>query len=111
MGLIVKSGLSAISEYRNYVYAGKKQLLENFELSLRRAKNFFNEKDEELFGVIIVEGYPCIAYIEDEFTPIEISRTVFPYDGIQVYPMQAIKQTISFMNYRECMECEEWPPM
>lgn len=37
--------------------------------------------------VIEVEGYKCLTYITDEFTPIECADKVFPFEGSRIYPM------------------------
>ena len=64
----------------------------------QKASNFFVSRDHEMddFIVIRVEGYDCIALITDEFTPIEISPFVVPYNNERVFPLQCIEQKIVF---------------
>lgn len=49
--------------------------------------------------VIEVEGYKCLTYITDEFTPIECADKVFPFDEKQIYPMQMAEMKICFKRY------------
>ena len=49
--------------------------------------------------VIEVEGYKCLTYTTDEFTPIECADKVFPFEGSRTYPMQFIEKKISFKRY------------
>ena len=46
--------------------------------------------------VITVEGTKCLAWITDEFTPVECSEKVFPFDEKQIYPMQMAEMKICF---------------
>lgn len=49
--------------------------------------------------VIEVEGYKCLTYITDEFTPIECSDKVFPFEERKTYPMQFIEKKINFKRW------------
>ena len=49
--------------------------------------------------VIEVEGYKCLTYITDEFTPIKCADKVFPFEGSRTYPMQFIEKKISFKRW------------
>lgn len=49
--------------------------------------------------VITVEGYNCLAIVTDEFTPIEISDLVYPFDDNTTYPMQMLEQKLYFKRY------------
>ena len=49
--------------------------------------------------VIEAEGYKCLTYITDEFTPIECADKVFPFEGSRTYPMQFVEKKISFKRW------------
>lgn len=49
--------------------------------------------------VIEVEGYKCLTYITDEFTPIKCADKVFPFEGSRTYPMQFTEKKISFKRW------------
>ena len=48
------------------------------------------------FIVINVEGYDCIAYVIDEFNPIEIHPEIYPFDEFNVYPAQELQMKYQF---------------
>ena len=76
----------------------------NMDKAYKRAQEHFDDFDFENYIIINVEGYSCIAHITDHFTPIEISRDIFPFDKENVYPMQGLKIEPRFMTWKECME-------
>lgn len=49
--------------------------------------------------VIEVEGTKCLTWITDDFTPIECSEKVFPFDEIRIYPQQRAEMQICFKRY------------
>ena len=72
----------------------------NMLIAYRNAKNHFGHNHSiDKFIVIFVDGFKCIAFITNEFAPIEISDIVFPYDSKKAYPMQKITQKICFSTY------------
>ena len=60
------------------------------------ARGWFPDAEDDDFIVIRIEGYYCIAFITDEFTPIEVSEKVVPFDSEKVYPLQCLEQKICF---------------
>ena len=76
---------------------------ENLKRAYEKAKEHFNSDNHENFIVIKVEDYDCVAYVIDEFTPISISRDIFPFDAERVYPMQGLKIEPRFMTFNECL--------
>ena len=54
---------------------------------------------EETAIVITVEGTKCLTWITDEFTPIECSERVYPFDEKQIYPKQRAEMQICFKRY------------
>ena len=70
--------------------------------ALEYAKNNLTngwEKLDDDFIVIRVESYNCIAFITDEFTPIEVSEKVVPFDSEKVYPLQCLEQKVYFKRF------------
>lgn len=49
--------------------------------------------------VIKVEDYDCLAIVIDEFTPIEISDFIYPFDDETIYPMQMLETKFYFKRY------------
>lgn len=49
--------------------------------------------------LITVEGTKCLTWITDEFTPIECSEKVFPFDENQIYPQQRAEMKICFKRW------------
>ncbi|MBQ9069937.1 MAG: hypothetical protein IJY23_01140 [Clostridia bacterium] len=82
------------------------KLHENMRKAYARAKERFSSVDPDDYIIITVEGYRCVAYVTNHFTPIEIAKEVFPFDRECVYPMQAVKAEPRFWTYAECMRDE-----
>lgn len=63
----------------------------NMSKAFKEAKVHFGyDKTLEDFIVIQVEGYHCIALVINDFHPIEIAETIFPFDKNRIYPMQGV---------------------
>ena len=54
------------------------------------------EEDYGDYIVITVEGYYNIVKVIDDFEPIEIDETVYPFDEKRIYPMQCIEKIIRY---------------
>ena len=63
------------------------------------AREWFPDAEDDEFIVIKVEGYYCIAFITDVFTPIEVSEKVVPFDSEKVYPLQCLEQKVYFKRF------------
>lgn len=82
--------------FAEYIFAEMKQkeiMLQAFRVA---CDHFGGERSMDDFIVIRVQGYNCLALVTDEFEPIEIADMVFPFDATRTYPMQRIKQEITF---------------
>lgn len=64
-----------------------------FEYAKSRFTRIVNMED---FIVIQVDGYDCIAYVIDEFNPIEIHPEIYPFDEEKVYPAQELELKYQF---------------
>ena len=63
------------------------------------ARGWFPDAEDDDFIVIRVESFYCIAFITDEFTPIEVSEKVVPFDSEKVYPLQCLEQKVYFKRF------------
>ena len=70
--------------------------VEIMERAYNYARDFFPNAEPDDFVIIIVEGYNCITVITDERAPKEIADEVVPFDDKKVYPLQGIKQEVTF---------------
>lgn len=93
-----------VDSYRRFrqEYYSVKQEQQNI---LREAVNelkavYRNLKDLSDIIIITIEGYDCLAYISDNYLPIEIYPTVIPfsYEKKKIYPEQDIKLDYSFIR-------------
>ena len=76
----------------------KERRAETLKRAFEYAKSrFFNRiMNMEDFIVIHVDGYDCIAYVIDEFNPIEIHPEIYPFDEEKVYPAQELELKYQF---------------
>jgi len=89
---------NSVKAERSDITSEKEKL--NFENALFYAKSRSQSQDDDDYVVITVEGYKCIAVVTNEFTPIEISPVVYPYDDTRVYPMQEVEVRSAFKVVR-----------
>jgi len=74
-------------------------LVENAERAFRNLKGYFPNGEDEEFVVITVEGYKCVAYIEDNFYPYVLAERIAPFDENGLYPMQELVTEFCFKRY------------
>ena len=55
--------------------------------------------DDALFVVIEVEGYKCVAYLIDEFSPYLLAEMLAPFDKERIYPLQGLVTQYAFKRY------------
>lgn len=78
-----------------FIYESKDNLKNN---AIRQANNHgITEENYNDYLVINVEGYYNIVKIIDEWEPIKIDDTVYPFDENKIYPMQRIEQKIRYI--------------
>ena len=86
----------------------KDKIIESLEYHFGRAKaekiyKIINANWNSFEGheavVIKVEDYDCLAIVTDEFTPIEISDFIYPFDNETIYPMQMLDNKLYFKTY------------
>ncbi len=55
--------------------------------------------DDAVFVVIEVEGYNCVAYLTDEFSPYMLAEMIAPFDKERIYPLQGLISQYAFKRY------------
>lgn len=70
---------------------------------VERARNYLisycpNSKDAT-FIVIEVEGYKCVAFLLDDFSPYTLSDMIAPFDENKIYPLQGLVTQYAFKRY------------
>ena len=80
------------------------KLAEKADKAMAKLKEYYTESEDEeenddRFVVIDVEGYKCVAYITDNFSPYELDTTIVPFDEIRLYPIQGLETKFRFMRF------------
>jgi len=88
----------AYNTVRHELQTATGKRFENLQKALKQAECRFSSWDIDKYVVISVEGYSCVAFA---ICPSEISRDVFPFDDIRVYPMQGVKIEPRFMTWSD----------
>ena len=71
-------------------------LAEKAEQALQYLKGYYPK--DNVFVVIEVEGYNCVACLRDEFFPYELGSSVAPFDENQIYPVQGLTTKYAFQR-------------
>ncbi len=66
------------------------------EQALQYLKGYYPK--DNVFVVIEVEGYNCVACLRDEFFPYELGTSVAPFDENQIYPVQGLTTKYAFQR-------------
>lgn len=74
-------------------------LAENARRALDTLKSFYPNGEDDDFVVIEVEGYHCVAYLIDSFSPYVLAETIAPFDQERIYPIQGLVTRYSFKRY------------
>ena len=75
-------------------------LAEMAERALNYLKRYRPNSADATFIVIEVEGYKCVAYLIDEFSPYLLAEMIAPFDKDRVYPLQELVTQYAFKRYR-----------
>ena len=73
-------------------------LAEQAERAMQYLKGFCPNSEGATFVVVEVEGYNCIAYLTDEFSPYTLGEMIAPFDEKQIYPVQGITTKYAFQR-------------
>ena len=74
-------------------------LAEMAERALNYLKRYRPNSADATFIVIEVEGYNCIAYLTDEFSPYLLAEMIAPFDKERIYPLQGLVTQYAFKRY------------
>lgn len=74
-------------------------LAEQADRALNYLKGYCSNSEDTTFVIIEVEGYKCIAYLTDEFTPYVLSDMIAPFDRERIYPLQGLVTQYAFRRY------------
>ena len=69
------------------------------EKALLYLKGYLQSNENTKFVVIEVEGYNCIAYLTDEFSPYVLGKHIAPFDKDRIYPLQGLVTVYAFQRY------------
>ena len=74
-------------------------LAEKAERALNYLKGYCPGSEGATFVIIEVEGYKCVAYLTDEFSPYALSDMIAPFDENKIYPLQGLVTHYAFKRY------------
>ena len=74
-------------------------LAEQADRALNYLKDFCPNSNDTTFVVIEVEGFKCIAYLTDEFSPYVMGERIAPFDKDKIYPLQGLVTQYAFKRY------------
>ncbi len=69
------------------------------ERALDYLKGYCPNSEDKTFVIIEVEGYKCVAYLTDEFSPYTLSEMIAPFDKDRIYPLQRLVTQYAFKRY------------
>ena len=74
-------------------------LAEKAERARNYLKGYCPNSEDATFVIIEVEGYKCVAYLADEFSPYALSDMIAPFDESKIYPLQGLVTHYAFKRY------------
>lgn len=74
-------------------------LAEKAERALNYLKGYCPGSEGATFVIIEVEGYKCVAYLTDEFSPYTLGEMIAPFDENKIYPLQGLVTQFAFKQY------------
>ena len=74
-------------------------LAEKAERALNYLKGYCLGSKDATFVIIEVEGYKCVAYLTDEFSPYTLGEMIAPFDENKIYPLQGLVTLYAFKRY------------
>lgn len=74
-------------------------LAEKAERALNYLKGYCLGSEDATFVIIEVEGYKCVAYLTDEFSPYTLGEMIAPFDENKIYPLQGLVTQFAFKRY------------
>lgn len=74
-------------------------LAEKAERALNYLKGYCPGSEGATFVIIEVEGYKCIAFLLDDFSPCTLADMIAPFDENKIYPLQGLVTLYAFKRY------------
>lgn len=74
-------------------------LAEKAERAMEYLKGYCLGSKDATFVIIEVEGYKCVAYPTDEFSPYTLGEMIAPFDKDRIYPLQGLVTQFAFKRY------------
>ena len=74
-------------------------LTKQAERALDYLKSYCPNSEDKTFVIIEVEGYKCVAYLTDEFSPYTLGEMIAPFDKDRTYPLQGLVTQFAFKRY------------
>ena len=74
-------------------------LAEQAERAMQYLKGYCKNSNDVTYVIIEVEGYKCVAYLTDEFSPFVIGNHIAPFDKERIYPLQGLISQYAFKRY------------
>ena len=74
-------------------------LAEKAERAMQYLKGYCLNSEDATFVIIEVEGYKCVAYLTDEFSPYTLGEMIAPFDENKIYPLQGLVTLYAFKRY------------
>ena len=74
-------------------------LAKQAERALQYLKGYCQNSDDVTYVIIEVEGYKCVAYLTDEFSPYWLAEMIAPFDKERIYPLQGLVTQYAFKRY------------
>lgn len=75
-------------------------LAEKAERAMQYLKGYCPGSKDATFVIIEVEGYKCVAYLTDDFSPYTLGEMITPFDKDRIYPLQGLVTQFTFKRYR-----------
>ena len=74
-------------------------LAEQAERAMQYLKSYCQNSNDVTYVIIEVEGYKCVAYLTDEFSPFVLGNHIAPFDKERIYPLQGLVTQYAFKRY------------
>ena len=74
-------------------------LAEKAKRALNYLKGYCLGSKDATFVIIEVEGYKCVAFLLDDFSPYTLADMIAPFNKDRIYPLQGLVTQFTFKRY------------
>ena len=74
-------------------------LAKKAERALNYLKGYCLGSKDATFVIIEVEGYKCVAFLLDDFSPYTLADMIAPFNKDRIYPLQGLVTQFAFKRY------------